>query len=531
MKRIILLIFSFGLSVSAQDNTFDILKNLSIFNEAYSKVNIEFVDQPQPGELIKVGIDAMLNSLDPYTVYYPQTMIEDYRISELEGFSSIGVVLDSINEQLVVIQVLENSSAMEQGIEPGYALKKVNNGSLEGLSLREINELISGKQTTTVACEFKNNANESLKIDLTRSNEKPATVPYYGKTSDGYGYIKLDQFTATAFQEVYAAYENLNKEGISGLILDLRDNGGGLLVEAVKIVNMFVAKGIPLVEMKGRTPEQNKIYTTPNDPVALDLPLVVLINERSASASEIVSASLQDLDRALVLGYNSFGKGLVQLVKELSYGAQMKITIAKYYTPSGRCVQKYDYAHKKEEDSTDFTMFTTTNGRKVYDKSGVTPDIKLMDFTEDPLYKAIQENKLMEEFCINYLKNNTLDSTLQFQGVLAQEFLDFLKEKNVEFVTPAYQAVLDLEAKNREESLGLDAQMLETLLSSQKPNLEAQYNPMSSVLAEELKQMMVKMKFGATIMYNYLLQNDTFIFESVNYLNQPQEINRILAGE
>ena len=332
---------------------FEITKNLKILASIYERVNNFYVDEPLPGDLMKKGIDAMLASLDPYTVYIPESNIEDFRLITTGQYGGIGASIIKQGEYVVISEPYENSPAHLSGLLAGDTILKVNDVSVKGKSIDEISKILKGS------------AESNLKILTTRYSEKKETnvvrkkisipaVPFSGMVGDQIGYVKLNSFTDKASLEVGKAIETLKEEkNINKLIIDLRGNGGGLLMQAVDIVNFFIPKDQLVVQTKGRMEEINRSYKTRNNPIDLEIPLVVLIDAYSASASEIVSGSLQDLDRAVIIGENSFGKGLVQQTKDLKFGSKIKLTVAKYYTPSGRCIQKLDYTNKSLAGSAD----------------------------------------------------------------------------------------------------------------------------------------------------------------------------------
>ena len=366
------------------DRYFDIMRNLDIFATLYKEVNTLYVDEVNPNTLIKTGIDAMLSSLDPYTNYIPEDDIEDFRTQSSGEYGGIGAVTGRINGQVKVLMLMEGYSAEQNGLKIGDEIIKINGVTITNLSREQTNDLMKGQANKEVSLTVRRtNSSSSITLNFKREKVKIQNVPYYGMVTENVGIIKLTEFTDQAGREVKNAVRDLKEQGATGIILDVRGNPGGLLMEAVNTCNVFIPKGMEVVSTKGKVSENNQAYRTLDNPADTEIPLVVLINSSSASASEIVAGTLQDYDRAIVIGQKSFGKGLVQVSRPLSYNSQLKVTTAKYYTPSGRCIQALDYAHRRPDGSVGKipdslkSTFYTTNGRPVYDGGGIDPDISV----------------------------------------------------------------------------------------------------------------------------------------------------------
>ena len=409
MRRIFILIIilvpTIFLSSSKRDEDyFEISKNLRIVGSVYEKINNYYVDEVKPGELIKKGIDAMLQSLDPFTVYISESQIEDFRFTTTGEYGGIGAIIKKSKEHVIITELYENSPAFNAGLKPGDQIIEIDNQSLNKASIKDVSNFLKGPSESIIELKvLRNSVIKSMKV--TRKEIKLPSVPIHKKINSNTGYIKLTSFTQTAASETKQALLELKKNNVTNLILDLRSNGGGLLNEAVKIVNFFTPKGQLVVNTKSRITEMNRAYYTTINPIDTNLNIVVLIDENSASASEIVAGSLQDLDKAVILGTNSYGKGLVQQTKELSFGSQIKLTVAKYYTPSGRCIQKIDYSKKskmgKSEEIADSLVntFYTRAGRKVMDARGIEPDCTVtMEY-----YSAITEELLFNDVIFEYV--------------------------------------------------------------------------------------------------------------------------------
>ena len=373
----------FSLQSKAQSNGFEVIKSLELMDQIYENLDLYFVDDVQPGKLSKVAIDAMLKELDPYTVYYAEANIEDYRLMTTGQYGGIGSLIKKADEYVYISEPYEGNPAQKSGLRAGDKILEIDGKTMFNKPSDQVSDALKGPKGTVVKILVERFNEGNKLIEITRDEIKIPDVPYYGIIKEKVGYISLNSFTQTASEEVKKGIIAMQKEGMEQLILDLRGNGGGLLIEAVKIVNFFVPKDKVVVFTKGRVKEENHVYKTMEEPIALGLPLIVLIDEGSASASEIVAGSLQDLDRAVIIGEQSYGKGLVQRTYDLKYGSKVKITIAKYYTPSGRCVQRLEYYDKesgakpKEISDSLLRKFKTQNGRDVIDGRGIDPDLAI----------------------------------------------------------------------------------------------------------------------------------------------------------
>jgi len=355
-KLIIILCISFAsfFAFNFTQDYFEISKNLDIFNTLYRELNIAYVDETKPGQLMKTGIEAMLASLDPYTNYYTENDIEDYKYMTTGEYGGIGAIIQDINHKITVTEPYEGFSAYKAGLRAGDEIIEVNGINVTNKKTEEITNILKGQAGTPLKLKvIKLGQKNSIDINLNREEIKVKAVPYYNMISSETGYIRLTSFTDNCSGEVKDALIKLKEKNCKSLILDLRGNPGGLLQEAVNIVNLFVDKGNEVVFTKGKIKDWDKLYLAVNSPIDTQIPLVVLIDQNSASASEIVSGALQDLDRAVILGQRSFGKGLVQQTRDLTYNTKLKVTVAKYYIPSGRCIQALDYTHKTDDGRVD----------------------------------------------------------------------------------------------------------------------------------------------------------------------------------
>jgi len=412
---------------------FEIAKNLEIFASVFKEVNNLYVDEINPNKVIRVGIDAMLGSLDPYTNFISEDQVEDFRTQNTGQYGGIGAVTRTIGKRTVVTMVYEEYPAFKNGLKIGDEVLKMDGIDLSRLTTEEANQLMRGQVGTPVKLTVKRlGKNEPLDIAFKREKIKISNVPYFGMIAPDMGYLQLTEFTVDAGKEVKNAVVGLKEKGAKYIILDLRGNPGGLLHEAVNISNVFIPKGKKVVDTKGKVTDNNITYETLNNPIDLEIPVVVLINRGSASASEIVAGTLQDYDRAVVLGEKSYGKGLVQIPRQLSYNSQVKITTAKYYTPTGRCIQVLDYSHRREDGSAGSIPdsikkeFSTTRGRKVYDGGGVDPDVKIESVEPAMVTQVLFHEGLIFDFATKYYYSHAAIPDAKAFSLTDQEYQEFV---------------------------------------------------------------------------------------------------------
>jgi carboxyl-terminal processing protease len=444
------------------DNYFQIAKNIDIFNTLYKQINVYYVDETKPGKLIKTAIDAMLDSLDPYTVFYPESDIEDYKFMTTGQYGGIGALIRTVDNHVVIAEPYENFPAQKAGLRAGDRIITVDGDTAIGKNSSEMSKVLKGQPGTKLKMVVdRPGSDQYLEVEVIREKVKIDEVPYYGEVEEGVGYIKLNSFTETASSNVKKALVDLKEnKGVESVILDLRGNGGGLLREAVNIVNLFVPKGTEVVYTKGKNEEWNRSHRTINDPVDLEIPLTVLIDGSSASASEIVAGTIQDLDRGVVIGQNSFGKGLVQQTKDLSYNTKMKVTVAKYYIPSGRCIQRLDYSHKDEEGNATEVPdslrkeFKTENGRTVLDGAGIEPDIKVENQKASPILQVLLAKNLIFDYATHFRNENDSippASTFQISDEQYADFEKWLGTKDYEYTTRTEKMLEKLEEATKKE--------------------------------------------------------------------------------
>ena len=455
MKRVrnsIIIILSAICLIAASksdDDYFEISKNLRIMASVYEKLNSNYVDELLPGKIMKTGINAMLKSLDPYTVYISESEIEDFRFATTGEYGGIGATIKIKEQRVLVTELYENSPATTSDLRVGDQLISIDGITLENLSIDEIGTLLKGAAESEIVLSIVRE-NQDIDIKIVRKDIQIPAVSFSKKIAKNIGIIKLTSFTQTSYSEFKKALTALQKNDVDKLIIDLRSNGGGLLNEAVKIVNLFIDKGQKVVSTKSRIKEMNRTYITQELPIAKDMSVVVLVDEMSASASEIVAGSLQDLDRGVVVGNTSFGKGLVQQTNPVSFGGQIKLTVAKYYTPSGRCIQKVDYSEGKKSIAIADSLvkeFKTQNGRTVTDSRGIEPDIMV----KSSYYNSLTEKLLFDDYISDFTNveiKNIKDSIDPSTYVLSEDaysrFSQFVLDQDVKYTTESYQLLESL---------------------------------------------------------------------------------------
>jgi carboxyl-terminal processing protease len=505
IARIILPVFIAAtafVGYSFKDDYFEISKNLDIFTTLFREVNLYYVDDINPGQLIKTGIDAMLESLDPYTNYIPEDDIEDARFMTTGQYGGIGAMIRTKGDYIVIAEPYENSPAAKAGLMAGDIILEVEGKSAKGKSTSDVVKVLKGTPETPVKVLIRRPGVEApIEKTIVREEIKVKNVPYYGMIDEKIGLIKLTGFTEDAGREVREALIKLKENpNLEGVVLDLRGNPGGLLREAINIVNVFVDKGIDIVSTKGKVKEWDKTYKSLNSPVDLSIPVVVLVNRSSASASEIVSGSLQDLDRAVIVGQRSFGKGLVQTSRPLTYNTQIKITTSKYYIPSGRCIQAKDYSHRNEDGSVGtvpdslIREFKTRNGRKVYDGGGVNPDVSIEPNEYAPVTRAVAGDNLLFDFATQFRsKNPQIVDAKEFMvsQELYEEFIAFIGNQEVKYETESEELLQKLKevAEREKYYASFEAEyntLKEKMLRDKKADLQKARNEISELLADEI---------------------------------------------
>jgi carboxyl-terminal processing protease len=528
-------------AIAAGDNYFEVGKNLEIFNELYKDINIYYVDEVNPGELIGTGIDAMLESLDPYTQFIAESDLEDYRIMTTGQYGGIGAMIRKKGDDIVVGEPYENYPAMKSGLRTGDRITQIDGHATQGMDTEEVSKLLKGQAGSTVNVVTQRAGGPPEDHALTREEIKIPDVPFRGFIDpvNKVGYIKLNSFTQTAGQEVRDAFKDLKAQGAEKMVLDLRGNGGGLLREAINIVNIWVPKGNTVVETKGKISEWDKTYKTLSEPLDAQMPLVVLVDTGSASASEIVTGALQDLDRAVVVGNRTYGKGLVQQTRDLFYNSKLKVTVAKYYIPSGRCIQKVDYA---QHDSTgqavikaDSTIraFKTANGRPVYDGRGILPDVAV-DRPELPkVVVGLYTSDIFFDFANQYrMDHDSIAPPNRFEvtDAIYDDFLAFAKDRDFEYRTESQEDLEQLITDAKKERYYEHSKAaIEALRTELNPDKAEELQRFKEDIKEVLKSELVTRYWYQTGRVEAMLHSDPAVKQALGVLNGPA-YQQILAG-
>ena len=536
-----------SLRLPIKEDYFEMSKQLEILNSAFRELNIFYVDPLSPGDLMQTGIDAMLLSLDPYTRYYPESRMEDVRFMSTGEYGGVGLALDERwDGTFYIVDIKENSPAEKGGLQLGDNLMEIEGQTISHLDMPKIGELIKGTSGTDILLGIQRSGElDVLDVTLTREKIKTPDVPYYGMISDSTGYLILSKFTRTATIEVRKALIQLTDSmGAKQIVFDLRGNGGGLLREAVNIVNLFVPKGVEVVSMKGKTPEWNNNYNTQSKALLPNIPLAILIDNKSASASEIVAGTLQDLDRALIVGQESFGKGLVQQTKKLAYGSRIKITVAKYYTASGRCVQRLHYGDRNDlgdatiqADST-LQTFYTKNGRPVIEGRGVIPDLEINIENLSYVLSGILDSGVLFDFAVNEMNAggaHNLDpesfalTDMQwdaFMRFMNDEFSSELLEKTGRDFPyePNTTRIVELleDAMEEDGTLASHADLITRLDNVSKPNLNADLYKYETEIREALTEELIYHTANTSGVFRHLLPNDDVAKEAVSKLESGE---------
>ena len=516
---------------------FEISKNLKLVASVYEKINNYYVDEILPGRVMKKGIDAMLKSLDPYTVYISEAQIEDFRFTTTGEYGGIGASIKKRNNKTLISELYENSPAEKSGLIPGDEIKTIDEIEISNKTLEEIGSLLKGPAESIINLKIIRK-NQPLEKLVKREKIQIPAVNFYKKINPSTGIIKLTSFTNTASAEFKKALSSLQDDKIKNLIIDLRANGGGLLNEAVKIVNFFIPKGQEVVSTKSRIKEMNRSYTTQALPIAQELSLVVLVDEYSASASEIVAGSLQDLDKAIVIGNTSFGKGLVQQTKPVSFGGQIKLTVAKYYTPSGRCIQKLDYStvqgsSKKIEDSL-VKRFKTKNGRTVYDSRGIEPDIKI----EPQYFNAVTQNLIVKDVIFDFVNDNInyykKDSLFPESFVLSDtayiSFMRYALNKKMDYQTESSQQLKEfVKIAKKEKYVDENEEIFRVLDSIFKVDLFKDLKKHNKEIKFFLENEFISRKHFQKGRMEASIKEDPYVKEAIDVFKNTAKYNQILG--
>lgn len=532
------IVLGIGAVTINNDKLFDIAKNIEIFTKVYRELNTFYVDDIDPNTLMKTGIDAMVSSLDPYTNYFSETQIENWRYMTEGKYEGIGARINTIGGKMTVTEVYEDCPAQESGLIAGDIIQAIDGKATQNLKNEEVSMYLKGVPGTKVTLKIERPGVAGTKdYIVTRGEIKMSNTPYAGMITDQVGYISLVTFTQNAAKNVEHELRKLKlaHPDMKGVILDLRDNGGGLLNEAIDIVNLFEPANTEVVSTRSRVVEWDKSFKTRNAPVDTEIPLVVLVNKNSASASEIVSGSIQDLDRGVIIGQRSFGKGLVQQTKEVGYNSKVKITISKYYIPSGRCIQSVSYKNGEPVDIPDSqrNKFKTRNGRIVLDGGGITPDIKIDPHSGDAAMKALIDSFLIFKFCVDYAQTHPkMDDPKTYQFTDFDAFLKYIESSSTPYVTETEAKLNELESSAKTEDY---LPGIKNELSAARKNIQQEKRDVLIKHKDDLQRYITK-----TLVTRYYyqkgkiingIQNDVEVDAAVKLFNDPSRYRKILAGK
>ncbi len=529
----IILFGAAGFTTAVKSDFFEIAKQLEIFTSLYKELNMNYVDQVTPAALMDNAIKGVLENLDPYTVYWNEQAVEDARIKNSGVYTGVGASIRYNNKRLTVLEVFKGYPADVAGLQAGDAIISVGGVDVKTYE-NDPRDLLKGAAGSSVKVTYRRQG-EVEKTTIQRGAVEIKAVPFYTLIGEDIGYIVLRKFNKKTTIQTRNALEDLKLQGAKKIILDLRGNPGGLLNEAISVVNLFVPKGEVITTTRSVIKKYNKVYKTRSEPVDVSIPLAVLVNGRSASASEIVSGGLQDLDRAVIVGARSFGKGLVQRPKNLTYGSQLKITISRYYTPSGRCIQALDYWNRDKNGDPvrlkpkEYSAFKTRGGRTVYDGGGILPDIELSSANFSPITNALLKDNVIFEYATQYRYSNPLErwEDFSFTGKDFQNFRVFLKTSGFDFETQTELAFK--EALRRAEDDNLEIENSYTLLMTEidKAKQEKIINKKDEIVSL-LKAEILKQYFYSEGLYEYQVINNPEIMAAIKILNNEREYKKIL---
>lgn len=517
---------------------FEMNKAIETFGSVFKSLHSNYVDELNSGDLVKTAIDAMLAKLDPYTNFYPESEMEEVKLQYLGQYGGIGALIHYKNGIVYISEPYEGLPAYKAGVKAGDAILSIDGESAKGKTSNQVSEKLRGQAGTEIELELERDG-KIIKKTFRREDIQLPNVPYFGMIDSVVGYIKLNEFTKEASKHVQEAFENLKRQNMQYLIFDLRGNGGGLLQEAVNIVNLFVDKGQVVVSTKAKTVEKNSVFKTTKKAIDTKIPIVVLIDGTSASASEIVSGSLQDFDRAVIMGQCSFGKGLVQNILPLIYNSQIKVTVSKYYIPSGRCIQAIDYSHRDKDGNANKipdslrNAFKTKGGRTVYDGLGIEPDITIAPEYASNIAIALISKFLCFDYATKFVKENpNIASAKDFEitDEIYNDFIEFLKDKDYNYTTTSEKILDDLITSAKKEKLGentlKEIELIKTQIAEDKKEDLIKYKEdIKEILLSEI----VVRYYNQKGRIEALLKHDNEVKEATKLLYDQKQYNKTLG--
>jgi carboxyl-terminal processing protease len=537
-KRYLIPIVASGfllVGVSFKDDFFEIAKQIEIFTTLFKTVNQNYVDETNPAEMMDKAIKSMLADLDPYTNYFNEQDVVKFKINNTGEYTGIGAVITRKDDKIIIKEPYKNFPADKAGLKAGDEITQIGDILLADFK-DDASQLLKGTKGTKVEIKYFRQGKQ-MTTQLILDEVEIKAVPFYGKIDETTGYIVLTQFNRKASQETKEALEKLKSDGVKKIVLDLRGNPGGLLNEAVNICNLFVPKGEIIVTTKSKNEKYNTIYKTTREPIDTEIPLVVIVDGKSASASEIVAGALQDLDRAVIVGSRSFGKGLVQRPIDMTYGTQVKVTISRYYTPSGRCIQALNYSHKDKNgkairtEEKNYNAFKTKKGRTVYDGGGILPDVELEETKLSFISEALQKNDgIFNYVTYYYYKNPTLgDKIPTLTDGDFSDFKAFLKREKISFDTETEIALRNTLEKAKKEKIDATIaseyqQLFAALQKSEEVLIDKNQKEIKNLMLDEI----IKRYQYKEGLYLYYIKNNIEIKKAVTLLNSSTDYNKIL---
>lgn len=540
IKKILIsfvIIISLVVSVGYQSDFFEIAKQIDIYTTLFKELNMHYVDAINPAKLTNIAINNMLKNLDPYTRYYDEQGVEDARINAMGEFGGIGVRAKYKDKTIVIKSIIKNSPAQKANLKPGDKILKINQILVKDFDKKGVLTLLNGLPNTKVSLQIERQL-KKFDIELTRKKITINPVPYYTILTNDIGYISFKEFNEKAAKEVKKALLDLKDQGMKKLIIDVRNNPGGLLNEAVKITNFFIPKNKIIVTTKAKTVKWSETFKTYNEPIDTLIPLVILINEHSASASEIVAGSLQDYDRAVILGSRSFGKGLVQRYRKLPYGTQMKLTIAKYYTPSGRCIQELDYANRDEKgkvpkfSDAGRLIFKTAKNRTVFGGGGIQPDVTLDKTKLTETTKLLFKSEAFFNYVTQYFyQHNAIDKPTKFKlnATDFQDLISFLKTHQKDFKTKTEETLIKVKKQAKKESLDTNlSKNYNQILSVIQTDKINELIKNKATIIEKLEEKIVQRYYYNEGVFEHKAKYDTAIAKAITVLNNTNEYQKLL---
>lgn len=530
---------STGFLLNQETRDFRIAKNLDIFFTLFKELNTFYVDEIDPDKLIKAGMDNMLKTLDPYTVYFPESEADEFTILTTGKYGGIGSMVRNSGDYVVISEVYKGFPADKAGIKPGDLLKKVDGTSLKGLSTEKVSEKLKGNPGTEINVTIDRSGKETDYL-LKREKIVMQSVPYYGMIDSKTGYIRFTSFTQNCIEDVKSALLTLKKNNAQQIILDLRGNPGGLLTEAVEIVNLFTTEGTEVVSTKGKVKQFDEDFKTTKQPVDDKISLAIIINRSSASAAEIVAGAIQDLDRGVIIGQRSYGKGLVQITRPLSYNTQLKVTTAKYYIPSGRCIQARDFSHPNEDGSVGIipdsliSEFKTKNGRIVKDGGGITPDIESLPGSLSQLSSELFVRNFIFDFATSYFWNHPdIKSPEQFTFTDHDydDFRTYLLNRKFSYKTSTEESFNELITNAKKEKYyDIHKELFNDLEKDIAHSLEQDLKMFRPEITDLLEDEIISRYFYESGAIEWTIKNDEQILKARDILNNKDEYSSILKG-